>query len=589
MRVSMLRWPFRKSIPEALAGTSRAVWAAGAAFLATVIVGEGFLAWESRWFLALFYAATGVSVAASLLHFGVHLFEAVRPLRALVRAWPQVVLVLVMSALLDHPEVLAVAGSVHALASMAHVFRESDLGRRVIAALTDNPASLLVVTFAFLCALGTVLLMLPRATDDGEGAPFLHALFTATSAACVTGLTVLLTARDALAPADVQAFSPFGQGVILLLIQVGGLGIMTLSTSAVLLVGGRLSLRGHAILQGVIEEEGALTVQRMVRHILTITLAFEAVGAAVLSWRFFLDFPEDAAWAVYCGVFHAISAFCNAGFSLFSHSLTAYATDPVVVPTVGLLIVAGGLGFMVIPVLFSWRTWSQGLALGFKRMPTHARAALAATAWLILAGAFLLLVLDGTGAQAHLSVGERLCASLFQSVSARTAGFNIIDIAGTSRAAVLVYLVLMFVGASPGGTGGGIKTTTAVLLLAAIRATLMGRERVEVFGRTIPQRTVHKAIAITALSFAVCLVAAILLLATQDGLSSEEILFEVVSAFGTVGLSLGATGRLDGIGLIVVTALMFIGRVGPLTMTLALARREVTAEVRYPEGKVLVG
>lgn len=585
----MLHWPFRRNLPDVLAGTARVVWATGVTFLAAVLLGEGLLAWDSWWFLAVFYPVTVLSVAASLVHHGVHVFEAVRPVRALRGAWPEVVFLVVMGAVASRPEVLAVAGTLRAFASLAHVFRESDLGRRAIAALSDNPAKLLVVSFAALIALGTVVLMFPRATDDGQGAPFVAALFTATSATCVTGLTVLTTARDALAPADVQAFSPFGQGVILLLVQVGGLGIMTLSTSAVLLIGGRLSVRGHALVRGVVEEEGVLTVQRMVRHILTITFAFEAVGAAILSWRFLADSPDDPAWAVYCGVFHAISAFCNAGFSLFSHSLTAYATDPVVVPTVAILIIVGGLGFLVIPSLLSVRTWSRGLAAGWKRMPTHARAAIAASGWLLAGGAFLLLVLDGTGAQADLSVGERLWASLFQSVSARTAGFNTIDLAGTARPAVFVYLVLMFVGASPGGTGGGIKTTTLVLLLGALRATLLGREQVEVFGRTIPPRTVNKAIAIASLSFAACLVSALLLLATQDPLASEEVLFEVVSAFGTVGLSLGATGRLDVLGQVVVTVLMFIGRVGPLTLTLALARRGTTAEVRYPEGKVIVG
>ncbi len=585
----MLHWPFRRTLPDALALTARAVWGTGATFLAAVLLGEGLLAWESVWFLAVFYAATALSVAASLAHHGAHVFEAIRPVRALRGAWPDLLFLAAVWALAPYPEVLAVAGTLRTFASLAHVFGESDLGRRAIAALTDNPAKLLVVSFTALVALGTVLLMFPRATDDGQGAPFLPALFTATSATCVTGLTVLTTARDALAPTDVQAFSPFGQAVILLLIQVGGLGIMTLSTSAVLLVGGRLSVRAQALVQGIVEEEGALTVQGMVRHILTITFAFEAAGAAILSWRFLADSPDDPAWAVYCGVFHAISAFCNAGFSLFSHSLIAYATDPVVVPTVAILIVFGGLGFMVIPPLLSWRTWSQGFAAGWKRMPTHARAALAATVWLLAGGAFFLLVLDGSGAQADLSVGERLWASLFQSVSARTAGFNTIDLAATARPAVFAYLVLMFVGASPGSTGGGIKTTTLVLLLGALRATLLGRQRVEILGRTMPERTVNKAVAITALSFAACLVAALVLLATQDALTSEQVLFEVVSAFGTVGLSLGATPRLDALGQVVITLLMFVGRVGPLTLTLALARRAPTAEVRYPEGRLLVG
>ena len=585
----MFRWPFRTTIPDALARSSRWIWATGALFLGTVSLGEGLLLWESHGFLAAFCLVTALSVVASAAHHGVHVFEAIRPVRVVRTVWPDALLVGAMAATVSTPEVVALIGTVRTFVLFAHVASETDAGRRFWDSLVENPAKLLVISFGVLIAFGTVFLMFPRATDDGLGASPVDALFTATSAVCVTGLTVLTTARDALAPADVQAFSPFGQVVILVLIQVGGLGIMTLSTSAVLLVGGRLSLRGSALAQEVLDEPGAFTVQRMVRSILVSTFAFEVIGAVILAARFVSEVPEDPEYAVYLGVFHAISAFCNAGFSLFSQNLTAYRDDPVVLGTMALLIIFGGLGFMVIPVLFAPKTWAQGFRTGIRRMPTHARVVVSATVSLIAAGMVLLLILDATGAQADLTIGERLWASFFQSVSARTAGFNTMDLARTARPAVFVYLFLMFIGASPGGTGGGVKTTTFVLMFAALRATLMGRGEVEVFGRTIPHRTVNKAIAITALSASVCLIASVVLLATQPALSVEQVLFEVVSAFGTVGLSLGATPHLDALGRVLISLMMFIGRVGPLTITLALASRSVTSEVRYPEGRVLVG
>jgi trk system potassium uptake protein TrkH len=219
----------------------------------------------------------------------------------------------------------------------------------------------------------------------------------------------------------------------------------------------------------------------------------------------------------------------------------------------------------------------------------HAKLVLVTTAILIFSGTVLLLLLDRNGAQQGLSFEDRLWASFFQSVSARTCGFNTVDISKTSRSAVFVYLALMFIGASPGGTGGGIKTTTAALLILNIRAILLGREQVEVFGRTVPGKTIRKAIAISTLSFAVCFLVALLLLATQKGISMESLLFETVSAFGTVGLSMGATMKLDTFGRLCIIFLMFVGRVGPLTLTLALGQRPVQSGIRFPQERVTVG
>lgn len=585
----MLTWPFKSDVPKALLFTARATWISALAFLGVVLVGEGFFIWTSLLFQVVFYVALGISALAGLAHRLVHIFEVIKVSRAVPGVVVELCFLLLMALLVSYVEVVAVIGTIRVFFALAHVFRESDIGARITSFLLENPARLVVASFAAVILLGTVLLTFPRATDDGRGAPLLEALFTATSATCVTGLTVIPTARDALVPADVPAFSIFGQWVILGLIQVGGLGIMTLSASALLLAGGRLSVRAQAIFKGVSDEEGVVSLQTMVRHILTVTLVSEGIGAALLVWRFAQDFADDLPYAVFCGIFHAVSAFCNAGFSLFSNSLEQYASDPVVTPVIALLIVLGGLGFMVVTVVVSPATWSKGFRQGLALMPTHCKAVLFTTFWLILGGAFALLLLDSFGAQEGLTLYERIWASFFQSVTARTAGFSVVDMARTARPAVFAYLFLMFVGASPVGTGGGIKTTSLLLILAAVRATLTGREQIEAFGRTFPHRTATKAIAIAALSACWCFVASVLLLMTQDSLATEQVLFEVVSAFGTVGLSLDATRHLDSLGRLVIMLCMFAGRVGPLTLTVALMRKHVSAEVRFPEGRVLVG
>jgi trk system potassium uptake protein TrkH len=584
----MPAWLTSGDLPERLRKAALLALSSGLLFVGATIAMESLLLWDEAWPRAGWYAATSATILAGLHYHRLRLIRAIRRWRALREGLPDLLLMLAMAIASASPETVAVIGTVRFLWSVAWIGGNTGLGRRLLSSLVRAPAKATVLSFLLAIALGTLLLAMPRATVDGRGASLLDALFTATSATCVTGLAVLNTAPDAILNPALATFGTFGQVVILLLIQAGGLGIMTLSTSAAAMVGGRMSLQRRSLMADVLDE-GATGVQRMIRYIVGMTLVFEALGTAILSLRFLPMFPGDPGRAIWHGAFHAVSAFCNAGFSLFGDSLTRFATDPVVVPTIAVLIVAGGLGFTVIASLVAVETWTGPRRTAFRRLPEHVRIVLMTTGVLLVLGCVAILALDGDGMLSGLSPGERVTAAFFQSVSARTAGFNTVDIAAVGRATMLVFLVLMFIGASPGGTGGGIKTTTFALVLLATRATLRGRQEVEAFGRTIPQATVQRAAVITLLFIVAWAVGAVALLASQDGLTTEQILFETTSAIGTVGLSMNATTGLDSFGKVVITFLMFLGRIGPLTLTLALGGRAPSTAVRYPEGKVIVG
>lgn len=586
----MTRPLFAGDLPSRLRASSGLVAGTGFLFLATAFVLEGLLLWDQALPLAGFYAVALVAASASAYHHVLRLQQAIRKLRCLRGALPDAALIAAMIATVRTPEVMALLGVLRAFYDLWKVTLATGAGRRVLERLFRNPAGATLGSFAVAILLGTVFLSLPRATTHGRGAPLIDALFTATSAACVTGLTVVNTSADSSLNPALPTFSFFGQIVILLLIQIGGLGIMTLSTTAAVMVaGGRMSLRERSLLASVLDEDGPASTTGILRSIFVMTLAFEAAGALVLTWAFLPLFPGAPDTAAWYGVFHAVSAFCNAGFSLWNRSLVDVRSDPVVMVTISSLILAGGLGFAVVAALFARKTWAGGLRGFFRRLPLHARLALTTSGLLLLGGMLALLWLDAEGGLRGLSWSDRLGAAWFQSVSARTAGFNTIDMASTSRAALLVYLFLMFVGASPGGTGGGIKTTTFGLLVLSIRATLRGRGDVEVWGRRIAPRTMMKVSVVTLISFGACLLVAGILLATQTHLRTEQLMFETVSAFGTVGLSMGTTPNLDALGKLVITFLMYLGRVGPLTLTLAIGAEKAPSGIGYPEGRIIVG
>lgn len=477
---------------------------------------------------------------------------------------------------------LAAAGSPRAMLSLLALAQaglvitlvaQHETTAEVLRDFFDHPSRLIAVSFATLVGVGTVLLTFPAAAARGAVSA-LDALFTATSAVCVTGLIVLDTPHD---------FSIFGQVVILVLIQAGGLGIMTLSTFGALMLGGTLGLRGERALAEMLDLQTAPTAYRLTRFIVVSTLATETVGAAVLSFSY-LGAGLPPGEAVWRGVFHAVSAFCNAGFALQSDSLVAFQGSPVPLLTHAVLITLGGLGFVVLATV-------GGRLVRPRRqpLPVQVRAVLVVSAVLVALGAVAYGAIEWQRTLGGLSVPDKLVNALFQSVTLRTAGFNSVDLAELRGATVVLLLAFMFVGASPGSTGGGIKTTTLVVLLAAIRAAIGRQGAITLYEREVPREIVLRSLAIAVISFGV-VGGTLFLLLLFEPQPFLPLLFEATSAFGTVGLSLGATAALGPAGKLIIIAAMFVGRIGPLTLALLLgtsaARRTA---VHYPETRLMVG
>jgi trk system potassium uptake protein TrkH len=439
----------------------------------------------------------------------------------------------------------------------------------------DRPSRLIGASFATVISLGTVLLTFPAASASQRAVAPLDALFTATSAACVTGLTVLDTPTD---------FSLFGQLVILGLVQIGGLGIMVLSTFATLLLGGTLGLRGERALTEMLELPSGSTAYRLTRFIVLSTLTVEAIGAVVLTGVYH-GLGHSWPAALWRGIFHAVSAFCNAGFALQSSSLLELQDHPIGLLTFGALIVGGGLGFGVLAAL-----WSRLVDRRRRPLPVQVVVVLAASGVLLVLGTVAYLWLEWDRSLDGLEPGGKLLNALFQSITLRTAGFNSVSFENLAPATLLVMLLFMFVGASPGSTGGGIKTTTLVVLLAAIRGIGRGGEEPRILDRRLPREIVDRSLAILVISGAVVLGGFLALLVLEDQ-PFAQLLFEAVSAFGTIGLSLGATPLLGTLGKLSIIMLMFVGRVGPVTVALLLGKgaRGARRSYRYPETRIMVG
>ena len=439
------------------------------------------------------------------------------------------------------------------------------------------PARLLAFSFLAIILVGTFLLTLPQATATRAGAPWIDALFTATSATCVTGLIVVDTP---------VYFSRFGACVILLLIQVGGLGIMTLSTAALIVSGRRLSSRGRKAMQDIIEETNLATLPQTILFIVKMTFWAELAGGLLLFLWFLPDY-ERTSEAFFSAVFHSVSAFCNAGFSVFPDSLMRYQGHMGVNLTIAGLIVLGGLGFTVIAQILNRESfWKKTGRI--RSLSAHVRLVLVVTGLLLLLGTVLIFFFEFDNALLGFTLKEKLMGAFFQSVTLRTAGFNTISFESLRPITLFCMMAFMFLGGSPGSTAGGIKTTTLAVLALSVRAMFTGRQEVEVFGRTVPQQVVYRATAITVVSFVMLSSLFALLLVTQTA-PFEGLLFEAVSAFGTVGLSTGVTPGLTTQGKLIVVVLMFAGRIGPLTLTLALAERAKRAPYRFPTGRIMVG
>lgn len=550
---------------------------------------EYFDHWQNTTGLAFIYAA-GLGATLSSLAFHLVRLRRVLDRRAYLRSIAADLILLipvVLTAL--SAEAFAVAVLTRLAVVLTRMLAETYVGQRLIAQLYLKPARLLVISFVVVIAVGSILLTFPRATTDGEGASAVDALFTSTSATCVTGLVVLNTREDELASPDLQSFSSFGHLVILVLIQVGGLGIMTLSGSILLLLGRRLTLRSQGLLQNILDEESGYGMIQTIRAIVLMTVIVEGVGAVLLFLMLGDEVPDLGQRAWY-SVFHSVSAFCNAGFALWSDSLTRFRASPGVNFTISTLIVLGGLGFTVVGAVFSRDVLRKGgVRRMFARLPAHARVVLHTTILLLIVGTIGWYFFEYDRSLAGMGVPEKLLASYFQSASLRTAGFNTVDIGAIGRVTVLMSVVLMVIGGSPGGTAGGVKTTTVAVLVLSVRAMVRGDEDVDIHRRSVSRSLIYKSVTIVVIAFSTFLVVLALLLATQPHLPFDAVLFETASALGTVGLSMGITAKLTVTGKLLVSLLMFVGRLGPLTLALALGEGARRRRVRYPEARIAVG
>jgi trk system potassium uptake protein TrkH len=443
-----------------------------------------------------------------------------------------------------------------------------------------GPLRLLIGSFLVLILLGTALLKLPAATPAGQPIGWIDALFTATSAACITGLGVRDTGTG---------FTLFGQLVILGLIQAGGLGVMTFSLFILALFRGRVTQVQRSLLEQTLAAGAGRQLWPILRLVFVFTFATEGVGAVLLFLRWL---PElGAGRAAWYAVFHAVSAFCNAGFSLWPDNLIRWRGDAWTVLAVSALIVLGGLGFFTVYEIAKSRRRHL-------RLSVHSKLALAVSAVLIAAGTAVFWLLEAYRSFADMGAGEKVLAALFQSVTARTAGFNTVDLALLSPGSLFFMTLLMFVGGSPGSCAGGVKTTTLGVLALAFLTRLRGRVHVNVFGRTLGPMTVRNTLTIALGGVAGVLPALFLLLLLQSpgGTVDQErslfmdYLFETISALGTVGLSTGITGALTPASRVLVTLLMFCGRLGPLTLANALAPGSASLrDWQHPEEEVMVG
>lgn len=446
---------------------------------------------------------------------------------------------------------------------------------RNINSLKNNPSLLFIIGFAAIIFFGATLLNLPFASVDGNSIGFIDSLFTASSAVCVTGLAVVNTAEH---------WTLFGKIVIMLLIQVGGLGIMTMSTLISFFLGKKISLKARLLIKEERNTDALQGVVKLTKYMIMSTVIIELIGAILLSTVFIKDFgPLKGIWY---SVFHSVSAFCNAGFDLLGDSMVRYVSNPTINIAVSFLVISGGIGFFVLWEIFEHKK--------FKKFSLHSKLVLVITASLLAFGFFIIFAFEYNNPDTlgNLSFFGKIQAAFFQSMTARTAGFNSVDIASLRIPTVLIFMVLMFIGGSSGSTAGGVKTTTAGVLFITMYNTVLGKRDVEIYMKRISYSLIIKAMTIVGIAFAVVIIVCLILTITEasSGFEFIDIMFETISAFGTVGVSRGLTPFLSEIGRVIISLTMFIGRLGPLTIAVAIATKpKNTGNYTYPEGKIIVG
>lgn len=436
-----------------------------------------------------------------------------------------------------------------------------------------SPSRKLILGFLLAILLGTFILMMPFSLREGEKLNFLSSLFTIVSAVCVTGLTVVDVSK---------VFSPAGDLIIIFFIQLGGLGVMTFSSILFLVMGKRMTFYERELLKEERNADSSGEISSFIKKLLLTVFIIESIGAIILTWEFSKEMPLNK--AVFYGIFHSISAFCNAGFALFSNNLEAYKANPVINLTIGYLITLGGIGFAVITSVI------MVIRRGIDRFNLTSKVAIIMSVILTFGGMILFFVLEysNPATLGDLNFVQKVLASYFQSVTLRTAGFNTIPLGELRNSTIFMCCILMFIGASPGSTGGGIKTTTFGVILFYVIGIVKKKENVEIFNRRLDWEIMNRALAILVLAITYVIIVIMLMLIAEN-FSPKEIMFEVISAFGTVGLTLGITPDLTTFSKLLLIVTMFIGRLGPMTFALAIGETKKKALSKYPKENILVG
>ncbi|MDX5419944.1 MAG: ATPase, partial [Hymenobacteraceae bacterium] len=449
--------------------------------------------------------------------------------------------------------------------------------------LQVKPAITFLMSFITLIALGTAMFMLPKMTNDPGGMRFIDALFMATSASCITGLTVV-------DPGTFFSFS--GQVVLLVLVQLGGLGVMTFATFFAMLMREGLGIRQHVAMYEIMESESISFTKGLLRKLIVMTLSIEAIGAVIIfnSWGQEVEFVSLGN-KIYFSIFHAVSGFCNAGFSLYPEGLyTAPLQKAYVLHlTIAGLVIFGGIGFPTIIDVFSPKAMRERLKAPWRNWKLMTRVIVYSTAGLLTFGTVMFFLLEYFNTLSHLSFVEALIASFFQSMTTRSSGFSTVDISAVSVPMLLIMMILMFIGASPGSMGGGIKTTTFTVIILSVWATIAGKKNIEIGKRNIPHSASYKAFAVFTFAVVFNIFFLFILSISDAQFDLVRLAFEQVSAFATVGLSTGITAGLSDVGKTVIILSMYIGRVGTLTLALAISTRAPSTAYKYPDTHLAIG
>lgn len=437
-----------------------------------------------------------------------------------------------------------------------------------------SEVQVLAMGFIIVILIGGTILSLPISSASGEATSFLDSVFTATSATCVTGLVVVDTGTH---------WNLFGQTVIMILIEIGGLGFMSFATFISVLIGRKITLKSRLLMQEAMNTFKIQGVVKMMLKVIQFAFVIQLVGALILATQFIPEYGLSK--GLFFSVFHSVSTFCNAGFDVFGNftSYTIYYNNPIILLTVSSLIAIGGLGFMVLLEVYNYKK--------DKKLSLHSKVVLLITGILIVGGAlgFLLMEYNNPATLQTMNLRDKVVNSIVASISPRTAGINSISTTEMTTSGKFLTVILMFIGGSPGSTAGGIKTSTLGIVLGAIICVIKGREDVELFQKKIPKDVVYRSVAIIAIAMGLVSVVTMFLTVTEPGHDFLALLYEATSAFGTVGLTMGVTPTLSEIGKMIIITLMYLGRVGPLTVALALLNKKSDGHYKYPEGKILIG